>query len=1063
MVSAALDDSATGAHRVEALLMLAMMDYWTEGSPSAAKWCEQALEESGDDRRLLARCHAALADLAPFEAPRLLEHARRAVELLGEDDDPPADLLANTLKNVAYHELRLGQGLSLSTLEHAVAIEASCEPLPVLERVGMYIGMLSRFAGEFDEARTWLLAMLQCAHDEGDDSALPTIYGHLALLECWAGNYPLAMTYVASGNEFTILTGVASPSVTAAHAFALSAIGNIDEARQVATAAIADDEAQHDDGDVACDLRSLGFAELAAGNLLAAADHLLRALTIVDELGVLEPSILRIHADAVEALVGLGRLAEAEGLTAELERSDHAHSLWATTMALRCRGLLSLAAGDLAGAEAALTASLSGHAAISMPFEEARTYHWLGVVRRRAGQRRNARQPSMAHCAYSNRSAPRCSPSELAPSWLASAAGPQTRMRSHRPKRRSPNSSARARRTPKSPRRCTSTYELLKVTSRASTASLACAPAPSSPAFHCQARHDSRDTVDPPGGIASVQKLPSTIVARSTMAALDACGSPMTLTSDGDVTAKLRSPLATKTMSSVEFQKASSPSPSTWSELDSSCVYSAASARLAKVCRARITLGSAFAAYSQMAAPAPPATFIGFFIAVVTSASLRSWQAEASVLDPLPTSELVWLASTVAAAVARGLVALLLVVPPPPHPPAMTASTTAPTTARARPDRACQYHHCPGPRQPAHESATLMLELEDNLMQSTVITSRQLGIRGSTQLCWRPGAPRLGVDTATAHDDLGDADSCAIGAGEHRVRGGGEGGQDEAVPRLDTTDAHDPGCHVGGSDGHRADTTVRPRLSTIRPMGSRPSSCFPRGISPGSQVTVHNQHVDPNCPSTGTFEDLVNFDPGPTFSQVCRDELLTLRYDAHSHKPMPRRFSEQRGVKVTIADYGLTSSAPAYEPMYQALEAAGYTRDRNIRVAGYDARLTPDMGGFLQRSKHLIEETYRQNGEPSGASRRPFQRSHLRAVPADAHEPGVEGQVHPRLHAVGGELPRARTRLCADVRRREHPRPSVPSHRGERCQQCADVLVASLDIHHRIGPEDLRRRRDRHP
>ena len=38
------------------------------------------------------------------------------------------------------------------------------------------------------------------------------------------------------------------------------------------------------------------------------------------------------------------------------------------------------------------------------------------------------------------------------------------------------------------------------------------------------------------------------------------------------------------------------------------------------------------------------------------------------------------------------------------------------------------------------------------------------------------------------------------------------------------------------------------------------------------------------------------------------------------------------------------------------------TADRDIHVAGYDARLTPDMDGFLQRSKHLIEETYRQNG-----------------------------------------------------------------------------------------------------
>jgi lysophospholipase-3 len=48
--------------------------------------------------------------------------------------------------------------------------------------------------------------------------------------------------------------------------------------------------------------------------------------------------------------------------------------------------------------------------------------------------------------------------------------------------------------------------------------------------------------------------------------------------------------------------------------------------------------------------------------------------------------------------------------------------------------------------------------------------------------------------------------------------------------------------------------------------------------------------------------------------------------------------------------------------MYQALEAAGYTRDKDIRIAGYDARLTPDEDGFLRRSIRLIEETSRQNG-----------------------------------------------------------------------------------------------------
>ena len=160
-------------------------------------------------------------------------------------------------------------------------------------------------------------------------------------------------------------------------------------------------------------------------------------------------------------------------------------------------------------------------------------------------------------------------------------------------------------------------------------------------------------------------------------------------------------------------------------------------------------------------------------------------------------------------------------------------------------------------------------------------------------------------------------------------------------------------------------TTALPATVAARPhssSGLTPIVLFPAWHFTRLVVTVHNQRVDPKCPGSGTFEDLVSFDPGPLFSQVCRDELLTLRYDADHDTPMPLRFSEQPGVTVKIADYGKTASAPAYEPMYTALEAAGYRRDRDIRVAGYDARLTPDMAGFLERSKQLIEATYRENG-----------------------------------------------------------------------------------------------------
>ncbi|MFI9381681.1 hypothetical protein [Kutzneria sp. NPDC052558] len=128
------------------------------------------------------------------------------------------------------------------------------------------------------------------------------------------------------------------------------------------------------------------------------------------------------------------------------------------------------------------------------------------------------------------------------------------------------------------------------------------------------------------------------------------------------------------------------------------------------------------------------------------------------------------------------------------------------------------------------------------------------------------------------------------------------------------------------------------------------------------QVTVHDQKTDPNCPSSGSFQDWYQNPQTSAFSQVCQDELETLRYDANPAKPMPLRFAEQPGVTVSVIDYGRTDSAPFYETLYRTLESAGYQRDKNIRVAGYDARLTPDQGGFLARAKQLVERTYRDNG-----------------------------------------------------------------------------------------------------
>jgi lysophospholipase-3 len=154
------------------------------------------------------------------------------------------------------------------------------------------------------------------------------------------------------------------------------------------------------------------------------------------------------------------------------------------------------------------------------------------------------------------------------------------------------------------------------------------------------------------------------------------------------------------------------------------------------------------------------------------------------------------------------------------------------------------------------------------------------------------------------------------------------------------------------------------KASLERPTaGARtPVVMFPAYFFTTLKVTVHHQTVAPECPSSGSFRVFFLNDEPSAFSLVCQQKLLTMRYQANPAKPMPQRFRDQRGVDVRIENYGKTESAPFYEPMYEALEDAGYVRDRDIRVAGYDSRLTPDMRNFLNRAKRLIEDTYRDNG-----------------------------------------------------------------------------------------------------
>ena len=379
---------------MEALLLSATIASWESGDATVARWCEQAIAEAGDDPLLLALCHATLAETSPSGAAADLFHAEAAVELLESMTSPPGGLLANALTNVAMHGCRLGRGLAVATLERAVALQAHAEPVPVNDRAGLGLGMYLKVVDRFDESRAWLQAMRTCAIDEGDDSALPITLGHLAALECWAGEYDRAIALAREGREHAERMGIRAPMPASAHVLALAHHGHLAEARALGEPDLAADEAVGFLSAVALHLRSLGIAELMAGDFPAAAGHLLRALFISsEEIGINEPAIMRLHADAVEALVALGRLDEAQQLTGQLDAAAAAnHHPWSTAMAARCHGLLLAAAGDRAAALGLLERALVDHQRLPMPFEEARTRLLLGSTLRRAGHRSDARR-----------------------------------------------------------------------------------------------------------------------------------------------------------------------------------------------------------------------------------------------------------------------------------------------------------------------------------------------------------------------------------------------------------------------------------------------------------------------------------------------------------------------------------------------------------------------------------------------------------------------------------------------------------------------------------------------
>jgi DNA-binding CsgD family transcriptional regulator len=391
VLEASLPTLTGPTRRVQALLALSELAMWSsspdwvspEDHPVAL--AERALAAAADDPSLAARVHTTLAAYAESDSGSALRHAARALELIERGADVPARVHADALSVLSRAELFRGCGLDVARVQCAVELERESPAALVGDRSSYKLGQWLKYVDDFDGSRRALEQARREAADIGDDFSLVNILINLIILECWAGRWSDARELGAElVQRFVELGWDGSPIPHVALVAALE--GDADVVREL-------DEMPPWDGiyDV-IRLRPLGLLALSQSDFATAARHFTRALQLLDQSGMREPAVFRIHADAIESIVRSGDVDAA----ARLSEWFSAHAAmsaipWNRATAARCRAVVDGARGDLESALDEIAIALVEHESSPMPFERGRSLLVKGEFERRAKRKGAAR------------------------------------------------------------------------------------------------------------------------------------------------------------------------------------------------------------------------------------------------------------------------------------------------------------------------------------------------------------------------------------------------------------------------------------------------------------------------------------------------------------------------------------------------------------------------------------------------------------------------------------------------------------------------------------------------
>ena len=384
-----LAETGIGAVRADVLVLLADVDR----EDRSIALLEEALREASSRPALRSVIHCRIAWAARFEGS--FDHARAALELADEIDD---DVLRRRARAVqAILGWFVGESEApedLPAMAHDFADAVGGEQL-VREGTQAVVNTLAP-SSKRDEART----LLEREHREWSERDEPrsarALWG-LAWVELFAGRWDLAAAHAGRAHDISIQYGLEVPQDHLPIAVIAVHRGDLGLARGHSERALGLARAQSAHIGLPQHHAVLGLVALWSGDPSSAAQWLQEAERLAAALSWGEPSVRWWTADHAELLLELGRSGDAIQLV-DVWEADAARVAreWVLASVARSRGLIAAADGDVARASLLLQQAVAQHEAVGDPYGRARALLALGIVHRRARQKRAARDAILA-------------------------------------------------------------------------------------------------------------------------------------------------------------------------------------------------------------------------------------------------------------------------------------------------------------------------------------------------------------------------------------------------------------------------------------------------------------------------------------------------------------------------------------------------------------------------------------------------------------------------------------------------------------------------------------------